>query len=292
MEKEKKEITIVYGREIRLTTVGKKNKEVFLKISPAFKNKQLRELKGAPLSVFICYALHSDDEGYSYPDDKLIKKETGYSITTEIRQKLIKAGYLYQERLRNKEGQVKDYIYRIFQEIEPNKKFIIRGEELWTPVKEKPCSGENPVQGKDGGVIEEEPVINKEKPNILDKPIFVLSEEIKKLLNSSHRHIQIIGLWIKEMGLKPENKDQLQSIVKRNLRPAMNLKGYSNETIIDTLKVLKQTPYLTKITLETVAKFIDEIVKQKAELKNQSKLKGWKRIIKDGREYIQMIYEK
>ena len=159
------EITITYGNSIELTTVGEKNKQVFLKISPAFRKTQLKQLKGAPLSVFICYALHTDENGYTWVDDEKIKQETGYVITTNIRRKLIKSGYLFQERLRNKDGHVKDYIYRIFQEVEPNKTFIIRNTELFTPAQQKTCSDKNPVQVKNIPTSEEEPIKSKEEPN-------------------------------------------------------------------------------------------------------------------------------
>ncbi len=174
-EEDKKEITIAYGREIRLTTIGDKKKEVFLKFSPAFRNKQLRELKGAPLSIFICYALHSDENGYTWIDDRTIKKETGYSITSEIRQKLIKMGYLYQERLYDKQGKFKDWIYRIFQPIEDKKEFIIKEIKQYTHILlqgKKTYLEENPIQRKNGGyyiIEEEEPIIIKEEPSTLAK---------------------------------------------------------------------------------------------------------------------------
>jgi len=161
-----KEITIAYGNEIQLTTTGEKNKQVFLKISPAFRDKQLKELKGATLSVFICYALHSDENGYTWVNDKTIKKETGYSITSEVRQKLIKLGYLYQERLYDKKGRFRDWIYRIFQPVEEGKRFIIRGIEQYTHLPGKKTYIEkNTISGKDGGIIEEEPIKIKEEPN-------------------------------------------------------------------------------------------------------------------------------
>jgi len=139
-----KEVTIAYGNEIQLTRIGKKQQQIFLKFSPAFKEAQLKELKGKSLSVFICYALHSNNEGYTWVDDKTIKKETGYDNTREARQNLIKKGYLYQERLKNKKNQVKDYIYRIFQPIETNKTFLIRGMEL--SVFSNPCPSKSPGQ--------------------------------------------------------------------------------------------------------------------------------------------------
>lgn len=158
-----KKITIAYGNEIQLTTTGQKDKQVFIKFSPAFREKQLKELKGIPLSVFICYALHSDENGYTWIDDSIVKKETGYSETLRARQVLIKKGYLFQGRLKNQQGRIKDWIYRIFQPIEEQKKFIIRGEELMLKIT-KTDTGKSPLTEKDNIVIEEEPIIIKEEP--------------------------------------------------------------------------------------------------------------------------------
>ena len=87
--------------------------------------------------------------------------------------------------------------------------------------------------------------------------------EIDKLLTDKQRHINIIGIWIKEMKLRPENKDQMQSIIKRFLRPAKLLEGYKNEDIVETIKVLRNTSYITKFTPETISKYIDEVVANK-----------------------------
>jgi len=100
-----------------------------------FKKNQLRELKGAPLSVFLCYALHSDENGYCWVDSKTIAMETGFKSISLARKVLIEKKYIYREILSNKEGQFKNYIYRIFQPVE-YKEFIIKGEKL-TPSRKK-----------------------------------------------------------------------------------------------------------------------------------------------------------
>ncbi|NKQ38565.1 MAG: hypothetical protein HF967_03665 [Methanosarcinales archaeon] len=162
----KKEITIAYGKEIQLTTIGKKNKQVFLKFSPAFKNKQLKELKGASLSVFLCYALHSNDEGYCWIDSLLVEKETGYSKKAIIkaRQFLKEKGYLFYERLYDEKRMLRDWIYRIFQPIEEKKEFIIRGIKL-TPKCQKNRSRQKAEVGKNSPIIEQEPIILEEEPD-------------------------------------------------------------------------------------------------------------------------------
>lgn len=264
-----KEITIAFGNQTALTKNYKTQKEIFIKIAPAFREKQLRELKGALLSVFICYALHGDEYGYTWADDKTIKKETGYTITTEIRQKLIGKGYLYQARLRNRRGQVRDYIYRIFQPIEEGKKFIIRGEELYTPVKEKPCFKENPESGKDGGIIEEEPMIPEEKPispnGDRQKPASYGNEDINylmgkfreltglnKLDNSQKQNRRYCWLCLQKFGSK-ENTEALIGVAMQDKFHQANLTSfkylyYNGVKILNQLKVGLEHPRLLDLT--------------------------------------------
>jgi hypothetical protein len=42
----------------------------------------LYHFKGAKLGVFLCIALHADENGLAYPGYELIQKETGYSMST------------------------------------------------------------------------------------------------------------------------------------------------------------------------------------------------------------------
>jgi len=93
--------------------------------------------------------------------------------------------------------------------------------------------------------------------------------EVERLLEDVHRHIQIIGVWLINNEIYPENTDQIKSFIKRNVRPAMLLKGYSNEDIVETIKILKKTDYIKKITLETVAKYIDETVANRTKTKKK-----------------------
>ncbi|KKK57542.1 hypothetical protein LCGC14_3053430, partial [marine sediment metagenome] len=62
----------------------------------------------------------------------------------------------------------------------------------------------------------------------LPKTSFDLEKELSKMSEDTKRFIQIIGLWIKEKHLVIENKEQLQVCIKRNLKAAQNLNGYTN----------------------------------------------------------------
>jgi len=52
--------------------------DYYIKLKLAFRKRALRELRGAPLSVFLCLALHVDADGIAHPGIKRICDETGY----------------------------------------------------------------------------------------------------------------------------------------------------------------------------------------------------------------------
>ncbi len=100
-------------------------------------------------------------------------------------------------------------------------------------------------------------------------------EELKKFQNSTRRDLQIIALWVVLNKFKPANKDQWKAIIERNIRAAGKLKGYSNEDITDTFNSLQRTDYIKKITLETISKYIDDIVKNE---QNKKKIIRWEEV--------------
>jgi hypothetical protein len=57
----------------------------WIKFSAEFRKNMLAQLKGAPLSVFMCICLHLNENGESFPGIDLIAKETGYKRLAVIR---------------------------------------------------------------------------------------------------------------------------------------------------------------------------------------------------------------
>jgi hypothetical protein len=53
--------------------------DYYIKLKVAFRKSALSMLKGAPLSVFLCLALHMNQDGIAYPGIEAIMRETGYS---------------------------------------------------------------------------------------------------------------------------------------------------------------------------------------------------------------------
>jgi hypothetical protein len=76
------------------------------------------------------------------------------------------------------------------------------------------------------------------------------------MMQDKNKHIQVIAVYWIFKNLSYENKEQYQSALKRELRPAQNLIGYTLERIRETMFFLNGTNIFW--TLETVHKFIDK----------------------------------
>lgn len=102
--------------------------------------------------------------------------------------------------------------------------------------------------------------IEKKRKDIVvvknDDEVFDFKKELEKMETNQRREIQIVALYWKYNGFNLENKLQFQEAIKRELRPAIKLKGYSNERIVQTMDWLTNK---TKIDwkLETIHKYID-----------------------------------
>lgn len=103
-----------------------------------------------------------------------------------------------------------------------------------------------------------------------------LKDKEQKMLDSKDIRMQIILAYWRHKGIDPDNEDQYKAILKRELRASGDLKGYDLEKIKKCFKHLDGQKYLTKWTLETVFKFIDEFEKIEKPV--------------DTREYLRRMY--
>ena len=110
---------------------------------------------------------------------------------------------------------------------------------------------------------------SKELKKILDEWLsepadngeFSFKEKLEKMEISSRRDIQIICLYWKFKKINIENKDQYNSLFKRELRPAKNLVGFSDEQVSEIMKWLEDENTF-KWGLETVLKYMGENLSQ------------------------------
>ncbi len=101
--------------------------------------------------------------------------------------------------------------------------------------------------------------LTKEILQSKDCEIFSSKEYIKSLIGNKRRDTHIIGLFFKHKETEFDNKEQANSQLKRHLRPARDLKGYSDEQILATFEGVDKESKCDKEyiwTLETILKRI------------------------------------
>jgi len=94
--------------------------------------------------------------------------------------------------------------------------------------------------------------------------------KILKEMEKDKRHIQIIALYWKFKHYRFDNREQYQSALRRELRPARDLIGYSDDRIKQVMRYLDKNLDV-KWTIETINKFINEDLE---ELETKQKYKN------------------
>lgn len=112
-------ITIHRGEDFYLTDTGtqERQKKTYVKFAVNFREQQLTQLKGPPLSVFICLALHIEEDGSCFPSVSLIGKETGYNRDTIFNalSKLEFMGYIARrQKTDTKTKKFRSNVYQLF----------------------------------------------------------------------------------------------------------------------------------------------------------------------------------
>ena len=112
-------ITIYNGSQFYLTDTGEmgQRSQVAVQLSVRFREQQLRQLKGPILGVFLCIALHINEEGKSWPSVALIAKESGYNEDTVFKclKRLEFRGYLSRVQPNDAgTGKFRSNVYQLF----------------------------------------------------------------------------------------------------------------------------------------------------------------------------------
>lgn len=112
-------IKIFNGHEYYYTDNGEmgSRSHVSVQLSVHFRDKQLLQLKGPTLSVFLCIALHINEEGRAWPSTGLIARETGYNRDTVFKclRQLERMGYLSRvQKMDQETGRFRSNVYQLF----------------------------------------------------------------------------------------------------------------------------------------------------------------------------------
>jgi len=226
--------------------------------------------------------LQSKPDGWRFSVERIAKqsKDGRAGIRAGLKE-LEGAGLLKRVPRKNKEGKWEGYDYILFENRTKSLGKLAEKPLAENPSTEKPSTGKRATFSNTDSSKTENSNTDKE---------FVLEDYLKKMEQEKRKDLKVIAVWIREKGLKPANVEQIRSIIKRNLRPAKLLEGYDLEDIKETIKILKNTDYLKKFTLETVLKYIDEIVAERQKKKQARKIVKFEQIKKDGRIYMRPIY--
>jgi DNA-binding transcriptional ArsR family regulator len=113
-------ISIFKGRQRIISWGGEQTVEerIYVQLETAFREKQLAQLRGAgKLAVFLCLALHINEEGLCWPSIDTISKETGYGKDTVYAalKSLEKMGFIARKKRRDEDGaKLSTNLYQIF----------------------------------------------------------------------------------------------------------------------------------------------------------------------------------
>lgn len=190
--------------------------------------------------------LFSKPPGWKFSGDRISKKESKdgrKSIYAGLKE-LENHGYLSREK-------------------EPNGRMIYI---LKYSVDEKPVAqkGKEPKRqtAERGSISNTYTKSNKEEESntLVGKAdeVFNFQKELLKLKDSDRRDMKIIALYWRKKGFSFENQEQFNAMLKRDLRPAKDLKGYTGEQIARA--IAHCAAKYGEWTLETVGKRISDVV--------------------------------
>ena len=186
-----------------------------------------------------------------YPSTKIIKKYAQITDPTLFKSlnRLEDLGYIEIDK---KSGKVNYYQLNETSILDLEVKNLNPLSKREAPLKEKRSTPK--------GEEDEQYLHNNTKHNntlSAKKADFSFNKKLEEMKKNKGRHIQIIAIYWEFKGFSYENEEQFRSALKRELRAAVTLKGYSNEDIETTMEWLAFDNDM-QWTLETVHKYIDE----------------------------------
>ena len=105
--------------------------------------------------------------------------------------------------------------------------------------------------------VEEEPSKEEQLAAKADEKEFSFKEKLQLMEKDPKRHIQIICLYWKFKNFMVENKEQYQTLMRRDLKSATRLVGFSDEQILEIMEYLENENTF-KWTMESILKYIGE----------------------------------
>lgn len=221
-------------------------------------------LSGKPTgyqALFMWLCKYADENGICYPSKKKLAENLGCDIRTISRyiNQMVKDETITKTK-RRKEGDVtnKSNLYQIQQQdknVEAGGHNVLQQQDTDVPVT-IPIKNSIHLTQIVGGANE-----GKSKDKALEKVPYSFIGELTKLRDSPRHDMKVIALYWSSKGFVFENEDQFKVGLKRELKAAQLLKGYSGEQIAQAIDYCKRN-YDTW-TLETVSKRISDLINKR-----------------------------
>ncbi len=235
------------------------------KIDDKYLNGYSKYLGLSTLAVYASLSRHSEYHTQSsFPSEKLIADEhsiTERSVRLAIR-KLKLLNIIKVERERTAKGKWLNNIYILIDKSEWKEPEEIKA--LWVSrgnKRHKPEEIKDKTRGTDAPIKDN----TVEGYNIKDNTSIVgqadkewnFENKLNELLKDKRRDLQIIALYWQFKDINFFNYKQWQAGLRRELKPAQNLTGYSNDELSYVMDWLSENANF-KWSLETLHKYIDE----------------------------------
>jgi len=208
---------------------------------------------GQALYVWLCK--YADDEGQCFPSRKKLAGHLSCDVRTIDKHicSLQELGFI-SKTTRQKKGtkQNMSNLYQIHLLRHPSEVNDTTPSEPDVPVT---ISIKNSTQLTQ--------IVSSANPVVIseEKAPYSFIVELNKLKDSPRHEFKVIALYWVSKGFEFTNKEQFSSALKRELRPAGLLKGYSGDQISRSIEFCKNNYDVW--TLETVGKRVSDLINKK-----------------------------
>ena len=240
--------------------------------------------------TLLCYSSVNDNGMITFLSEQQLMMQSGldfqfesWDLTVGVLKKLENLGMITNDNgmiticnWQKRQGSSLTSYERVkkYREKKRNETQMITLEE--NRIEKKRRINTNTLQSKTIAEPDDVEIVPEEKPKTPkkkdykkydDETPFTLSEFVSSMESSPQRHVKIIGMYADTKQIKNSTKGQWRLFTDRNLASARRLSPYSDEQIARAFNEIEKNMkgsdnkkgYITRWTLETIEKYLEEI---------------------------------
>ena len=243
--------------------IDRRIKEKFL-LDDAYLNGQAKICGWQATLVYLSLCRHANKEQESFPSIRLMSEELAVGRNTIIKgiTNLERYNVIQTEKRRSKNGKWLNNTYILIDKSQWIRSQVpVEDLDSRVPVGTKPSPCGNKTKSStrtlrkhiEGNTYKETHIV----ADATEKKSFSFKEKIESMKQNEDVRMSIIAIYWEIKEITAENHEQYQAMLRRELRPATDLKGYPLIKIEKVCQWLKENADF-KWTLETVIKYINE----------------------------------